>query len=174
MAEVEIESHEFLRWIPAPWAEHRPRPDEWFRANAHRFLFHSEHVVASAVVYELGNGPNSGGVYFLIYQNEIVYVGISCDISARLVQHKRDGRAFDRYWCIGGLPEGFAQMVETFYIHVFRPVGNEKYPPRNLLIRPFIIEALGRDNGSRDRGATCLRHESAIECSEHRSAALLE
>lgn len=150
MAEVEIESHEFLRWIPAPWAERGQKPDEWFRANTHRFLFNGEHVLASAVAYELGDGPNCGGVYFLIYQNEIVYVGISCDISARLVQHWRDGRAFDRYWCIGGLPEGFAHLVETFYIHVLQPVGNEKYPPRGLLIRPFIIEALGRGSESRD------------------------
>jgi hypothetical protein len=57
MAEVEIESHEFLRWIPAPWAAHGQKPEEWFRMNAHRFLFKREHVLASAVTYEPGDGP---------------------------------------------------------------------------------------------------------------------
>ena len=141
MAEVEIESHEFLRWIPAPWAAHGQKPEEWFRTNAHRFLFKREHVLASAVTYEPGDGPNCGGIYFLIQQNEIVYVGISCDISARLVQHWRACRAFDQYWCVGGLPEGFAHLVETFYIYIFQPVGNDKYPPVDILIRPFIAEA---------------------------------
>jgi hypothetical protein len=147
MAEIEVESHEFLRWIPAPWVGHGQNPEEWFRANTHRFLFNGEHVLGSAVIYEPGDGPNGGGIYFLIQRSEISYVGISCEISARLTQHWRAGRAFDQYWCVGGLPEGFAHLVETFYIHVFQPVGNHKYPPVHSLIRPFIVDALRR--GSR-------------------------
>jgi hypothetical protein len=149
MAHVEIESDEFLRWVSQPWAETKQNPWDWFYANSSRFLFSREHVLSSAVAYEPGDGPNCGGIYFLIQRNEIVYVGISCEICARLVQHWRAGRDFDRYWCIGGLTEGFAQFVETFYIHVFRPVSNEKYPHVNRLIQPLVAAALRQSRESK-------------------------
>jgi hypothetical protein len=61
-----------------------------------------------------------------------------CGRYSRLVRHRRNGREFDHYWCFGGMPEYWAQVIETYYIHAFRPPWNENYPPMNSVIKPFL------------------------------------
>jgi len=64
----------------------------------------------------------SSGVYFLIKNGSIVYVGQSTDVHARIATHRRD-KEFDRVtiiWC----PPDSLLKVEAKYIAKFRPVLN--------------------------------------------------
>jgi hypothetical protein len=45
-----------------------------------------------------------------------------------------------------GVPEIFADLVETFYIYALQSAWNIKYPPINHLIRPYIELALKDDS----------------------------
>jgi hypothetical protein len=141
VVDIKIERHPYLMWIPNPWEGSGKSPDVWFRDNAYRFLFGADHIVRSAVPYALNDGPNNGGVYFLINGDSIDYVGISGSISNRLVQHWSNGRRFSKYWCFGGLNDAFAEAVETFYIHYLEPFWNEKFPAPDSLVEPFLRQA---------------------------------
>lgn len=143
MATIEIDTHEYLCWIEAPWKGTALGPEQWFTENSRRFLFSREHIVESAVPYEPGDGCNTGGIYFLVGDDEVLYVGISKSIQRRLCEHWELGRwdraqRFAKYWCIGGMPEGWAHAVETFYIHYLQTPWNDKYPGIGLNIRRYL------------------------------------
>ncbi len=67
------------------------------------------------------------GVYFLIAAGEIVYVGQSVNVFARLASHQR-GKDFDRF---GYITCDLADLdtVEARFIKAFRPALNRKIPP---------------------------------------------
>ncbi len=126
--DLDIEGHEYLCFVPPPWESTRQAPIDWLRDNIARFQFSEQHIKKHAVPYELGDGPNKGGVYFLLEDREIVYVGKAKSVHERLIQHSKD-RAFTQYWAFGGMPELFVEDIETFYIYYLEPMLNEKYPP---------------------------------------------
>ena len=64
-------------------------------------------------------------VYFLIKDMEIVYVGQALYINSRLAEHRRDGKDFDSYYVIECSKKN-VDMLESFYIHTFRPKLNGK------------------------------------------------
>jgi hypothetical protein len=71
--------------------------------------------------------PNSKNdhkcVYFLIKDDEIIYVGQTSDLSQRLVSHKN--KEYDRFNYIEVSYE-HADVVESVYIHLIRPKSNGK------------------------------------------------
>jgi hypothetical protein len=125
---IDIEGHEYLCYVPPPWEETGQIPLDWFRENLSRFLYSQNHILGHAVPYELNDGPNKGGIYFLLVQGKVVYVGKSDSVQARLVQHWRSGKKFTHYWCFGGMPKIFVEHIESFYIYYLEPELNEKYP----------------------------------------------
>lgn len=64
------------------------------------------------------------GVYFLFYQDILVYVGQSVDIDSRLLSHFTT-KAFDRYSYIV-LSEDELDDVENYYINKYKPIYNSK------------------------------------------------
>lgn len=61
------------------------------------------------------------GVYFLIRQGKIVYVGQSRNVFSRVLQHPQ--RQAERWAFIPCDPEEL-DLVESLYIHMIRPEGN--------------------------------------------------
>lgn len=75
-------------------------------------------VVASALLYGTGVG-----IYFLLMDREIVYVGQTTNFLARLNKHQRDGKVFNG---VSFIQCGEAQLddLEAMYIDAFLPEYN--------------------------------------------------
>ena len=69
------------------------------------------------------------GIYLLIYQTEIVYVGQSRDVYSRLPIHAMD-KQFDRFTIIP-CPLDLLNELEAEYIVKFAPRYNVMLPPNN-------------------------------------------
>lgn len=65
----------------------------------------------------------SCGIYFLIKNSEIVYVGQSVNVKARVDHHRRSGKDFDRVSFIG-CSEDQLDLKEAVYIRLFDPELN--------------------------------------------------
>lgn len=63
------------------------------------------------------------GVYFLIKNNEVVYVGQSIDVYGRLSTHKKNGKDFDSFAFIQ-CEKGMLNDLESLYISAFVPFMN--------------------------------------------------
>lgn len=65
----------------------------------------------------------SVGIYFLVRDAEVVYIGKTTDVFLRLSKHRRDGKQFDAY---NFLPCGEADLdrLESLYITALLPYGN--------------------------------------------------
>lgn len=97
-----------------------------------------QEIIAAAEEY-----PLITGVYFLIQGDEIVYVGQSLDIMARIAQHRNNGKVFSKFTYIQVAPEHLDD-VETEYIVRFWPKYNgdllpcyDKWVTLNFLVRIF-------------------------------------
>lgn len=122
----------------APWMDDGITPTDWLERNFSRFVFELNHVIDNAQPYVFGDGPNIVGIYFLINDDEVIYVGKSNAICRRLMQHRRAGRRFSHYWYFGDVPELFVEYVEAFYIHTLMPPLNEKYPLTHQVVSAAI------------------------------------
>jgi len=63
------------------------------------------------------------GIYFLIHQDDIVYVGKSINIFNRIARHRADGRVFDSFAYLL-CPEELLDSMEANYITAFMPWMN--------------------------------------------------
>ncbi len=135
---IEIEGHEYLHFIPEPWKSTNQVPIEWFKDNFKNYIFSSFHIIENCVPYELNDGPNKGGIYFLIQDQNIVYVGQSNAIYRRLIQHYKSDKLFTHYWCFGGMPEIFVEAIEGYYIHKYKPPLNDKLLPPHQVVAPYL------------------------------------
>lgn len=70
------------------------------------------------------------GVYFLIKENEVVYVGQSVNIAARIIAHKNDGKVFDEVKFILCEKEKLDEK-EMFFIKLLQPKLNGDYKNKN-------------------------------------------
>lgn len=77
-------------------------------------------IVATAISME----PRKRGIYFLILGAEIVYVGQSIDINARLFEHRRGHMSFSR-WAWIECAAGSLDPIERAYIDAFLPKHNQ-------------------------------------------------
>lgn len=78
------------------------------------------------------------GVYFLIRQGEIVYVGQSRNVFYRVPQHT--SRKVDRWAFVPCEPEDL-NVVESLYIHLIRPEDNRRAAD-GTMNAPLSMEAL--------------------------------
>lgn len=60
------------------------------------------------------------GVYFLIADQRVQYVGQACDVDRRLAEHWRDGKRWEAVTVIE-CDEKHLDAVESAYIHKFAP-----------------------------------------------------
>jgi hypothetical protein len=68
----------------------------------------------------------ASGVYFLVLDGEVVYVGQSVDVLQRIARHRREGRVFDAFSYIE-CDLGEMDRLEALYIKAFIPVGNVSF-----------------------------------------------
>lgn len=81
-------------------------------------LISERDIVSSSVPAEA-----MSGVYFLIQDSRVVYVGKSVDMYTRVSEHKSKGREFTHFSVIQCPPEGLNEL-ESKYILAFNPIGN--------------------------------------------------
>jgi hypothetical protein len=85
------------------------------------------------------------GVYFLILNGSIVYVGQTVDLWHRLIGHRsRRGVRFDRVAWIA-VPEPYLDMVESWYFHRFKPSCGQKTPISDIKL---LTSMIGRSKAS--------------------------
>lgn len=89
------------------------------------------------------------GVYFLIREREVVYVGQSLDVLNRISRHRRDGRKFDAFSYIE-CDVADMDSLEVLYIKAFVPAENvsfgnlrERKRPHDRCRREPPDEAIG-------------------------------
>ena len=92
--------------------------------NSRCLQYDAGHILSNGEPYKRRDGPANHGIYFLINENRIVYVGKALGIWMRLDQHAIQGKLFSHYWCFGGVPYDWLRHVEGFYINRFRPAYN--------------------------------------------------
>lgn len=75
------------------------------------------------VSYGAVPATQSIGIYFLIREGRVVYVGQTKDVFLRLSKHRRDGKVFEAY---NFIPCDTADLdrLESIYITAFLPLGN--------------------------------------------------
>lgn len=79
-------------------------------------LLTEDEIVAAALPWE-----RASGVYFLICQGRVIYVGQAVNVYARISQHH--GKRFDSYAYLP-CPEDMVDKIESLYIHLLRPELN--------------------------------------------------
>lgn len=76
--------------------------------------------------------PHAEGVYFLIAENRIMYVGSSSDLRERLSQHR--GRPCTHFAWVEA--PRFYRDLEAHYINQFAPPWNSNHPTTSLAAPP--------------------------------------
>jgi hypothetical protein len=83
-------------------------------------------IAGNALLQEIPSTPNGAGVYFLCLGDEVVYVGQSINIFARIGSHRAD-KVFDRaYWI--PVPQSNLNAVEGTFIDLLKPRLNGAGP----------------------------------------------
>ena len=87
-----------------------------FMLTGKTLLTHSE-IAEGAITFK-----RSSGVYFLVHEKEVVYVGQSSDIFTRVSTHSKE-KIFGRFAFVPCEPE-LLDKLESLYIHTLRPKLN--------------------------------------------------
>ena len=109
-------------------------------------MYESEIVSASGEVQFIC------GVYFLVHDGRVVYVGQSVNVIARIAQHIADGKKFSRMAYVPCNRENL-DVLESLYIHLLRPPLNGvqingKYKDQKCA--PLPLQSLLRVAASRE------------------------
>jgi hypothetical protein len=67
------------------------------------------------------------GIYFLISDDEIVYIGQSINVISRVASHKKD-KEFDSFSYVE-VPKDGLSLFEAAYIDAYKPKLNERFYP---------------------------------------------
>jgi hypothetical protein len=117
-----------------PWEEEGITAWEWLERNYERFLYSPSHICSAASPYPSrhkgATRRDPSGIYFLLSDGKIFYVGLSIHVFARIDQHRNEGMTFTHFWYFKA-PKLLLSEIELFYIHAFEPPLNIKYPPLN-------------------------------------------
>jgi hypothetical protein len=96
----------------------------WCDRHDGLLAFSPAQIIASAVVDTSGPDWHDSGVYFLVWDDQLAYVGRSRHIVKRLHEHRAEGRPFQKVAAITGLSDAGMQEVEDAYCRVFSPPWN--------------------------------------------------
>jgi hypothetical protein len=124
-----------------PWFGGKISPREWFEQNFERFIYSPKHIIQNIVDRSEIEPPQDSGIYFLINDGQIDYVGISNNISRRFLEHEKKGLTFSQFWCFGGVPEFYISYVEAMYIAMINPPLNNKWPNVDSLLTRYTCPA---------------------------------
>jgi hypothetical protein len=106
-------------------------------ALTNKALLPEEDIVRASLPWE-----KSSGVYFLIADREVVYVGQSVNVYSRIDEHAK-GKKFDRYAYVP-CPIEMLDKLESLYIHCLRPRLNGSLNGSNGKVKhaPISLELL--------------------------------
>jgi hypothetical protein len=95
-------------------------------------VLYSEQEIVSASTL----APKVCGIYFLIYNGSVVYVGQSIHIWSRISQHTSARKPFDR---VAFIPcdQKHLDLLESLYIHFLRPELNGAVSPNGIKSAPL-------------------------------------
>lgn len=91
-----------------------------FREAMEKANYTEGEIVASAFPMEADIG-----IYFLIRSGEVVYIGQTTNVLARVLKHRQLGKKFDSFSFIPCLPEHLNELERT-YICLMMPDENQK------------------------------------------------
>lgn len=118
------------------------KPYVWIEKNIEKNIFDKNHILNNCISYPTNNDLRYSGLYFLIHEKNIVYVGISKNISYRLLQHERTEKLFTEIFIIK-FPEMAMSKLEEFYIHAFKPFHNFNYPSKTKETKELLEKYKG-------------------------------
>lgn len=115
-----------------PSDEAYPLPIKWLEANASRFHFTDKQILDAAMPQFQGDRcsierwshyPRVCGIYFLVCNKQIVYVGQSNCIPRRIFQHRDNLVEFDSLSWFEA-PMIWLKDIESYYIDRIKPPYN--------------------------------------------------
>jgi len=119
-----------LEQLP-PTDDTYPIPDLWLEANASRYYFTDSQIIDTAKSeFDSSTAHRRAackGIYFLIQNKEIVYVGMSVDMDLRIEQHRKNLVKFDSLTWFEA-PKFYLKLIEGYYIRRIRPRLNVDIP----------------------------------------------
>lgn len=135
-------------WLPAK-ATHVPNPATQHRLEVQKASevitgrsLRSERMIAAKAMSNSGSTPASG-VYFLVKDDRVVYVGQSGNVYARIAAHQ-SSKDFDG-WCYTPC-EGKKQLdiLESLYIHYLQPEQNGRVTGTDQISVPVDLHSILR------------------------------
>lgn len=115
----------------------------WFEENFDSFLRSEGFIIGNSHEYPSPfENHFHKGIYFLIKDEAIVYVGLSNNVEFRLTQHE-GLKDFDYVYSYDIEPFGWARYIEAYYIGTMKPKLNRSpgYPGRFVRKKLAEIEA---------------------------------
>ena len=109
-----------------------------------KYILREDEIVAGALPYQ----PLCG-VYFLVHESRVVYVGQSINVLLRVQDHKKSGKTFDSYAFIR-CPQEYLDVVESLYMHLLRPELNHSLKQGDLAVPLQLGELLQTLHSSSD------------------------
>lgn len=100
-----------------------------------RLVSHQE-ILRNAIPFDY---PIVRGIYFLLAQRQIVYVGQSINCHNRVRMHLAD-KDFDSYAVLPATPTDDLNTLEALYILRFQPGYNVALPATPLLISAYSLK----------------------------------
>lgn len=110
-------------------------PDEWADEN-----------IVNMPLFELGkqitnSDVDGSGVYFMYWENKVVYVGQSTNLKKRINGHSlRINKDYQNVTVLFDIPTESLKSIEAFYIHLFKPKFNKNYPQMTKAIKAYYEE----------------------------------
>lgn len=115
---------------------------EWIRARMDLALYDSAAIVQASIPWPEVPWFEQGGLYFLIWQDRICYVGQGQSIGPRLETHYAEGRPIARVAVILGLPKWGMDELEHAYARVWDlPWNAERARCGELDAMPDLLDA---------------------------------
>lgn len=138
-----------------------PAAHAWIRAAASSLLFDSRAIVAAAT----SDPPyyDCPGLYFLIWQGHVCYVGQAGCVGTRLLQHYKEGRPIDRVAVILGLPRWALTEIEYAYATAWDLPWNSE---RTRCGWPALMREIAAEVAKLDRSAIMPRYVPRVTGSQ--------
>ncbi len=134
-------SHINQEELEQPWQALNISATEWADVHIHDYLFCHDYIINNSIPAE-SELTREQGVYFLILDNLITYVGQSKDIYLRVEKHFYR-KQFNKVFTLEIEQDLLIDNIEAYYIHKFEPHYNTSYPPRKgatIANREFKLE----------------------------------
>lgn len=101
--------------------------ERWMIDHRDDFIFDFDHIIKNATTIDNMYSGNDSGIYILINDSTVVYVGQSKRIATRILAHadplRKELKQFTHHFVIS-VPHHFLDDVERYYIDELEPILN--------------------------------------------------